>query len=53
MEKKAKNFDRIVGEWRSKVDGLQKELDQSQLECRTYSTELFKAKANYEEVQVN
>ena len=34
MEKKAKNFDRIVGEWRGKADGMQKELDRSQLECR-------------------
>jgi hypothetical protein len=27
MEKKAKQFDRIVGEWKTKVDGLSLELD--------------------------
>merc|ERR1719195_2123612 len=37
MEKKAKNF-----------DNLQAELDQSQVECRSYSTELFKVKTAYE-----
>ena len=42
MEKKAKNFDRIVGEWRGKIEGLQSQLDQSQAECRSFSTELFR-----------
>ena len=42
MEKKAKNFDRIVGEWRGKIEGLQAQLDQSQAECRSFSTELFR-----------
>ena len=30
MEKKAKNFDKIVAEWKSKIDSLQAELDQTQ-----------------------
>jgi len=49
MEKKAKNFDKIVMEWKGKIDSLQAELDQSQVECRSYSTELFKVKSNYDE----
>merc|ERR1719201_1333321 len=49
MEKKAKNFDKIVIEWKNKIDALQAELDQTQVECRSYSTELFKVKTVYEE----
>merc|ERR1711872_692694 len=49
--KKAKNFDKIVIEWKNKIDNLQAELDQTQVECRSYSTELFKVKTVYEESQ--
>jgi chromosome segregation ATPase len=49
IEKRAKNFDKIVIEWKSKIDGLQAELDQTQCECRSYSTELFKVKTTYDE----
>merc|ERR1712128_175626 len=52
MEKKAKNFDKIVVEWKQKIDSLQAELDQSQVECRSYSTELFKVKTAYEETML-
>ena len=34
MEKKAKQFDRIVAEWKQKVDGLTMDLDVSIKECR-------------------
>merc|ERR1712223_565424 len=51
MEKKAKNFDKVVVEWKHKIDSLQAELDQSQVECRSYSTDLFKVKTVYEESQ--
>merc|ERR1712158_277399 len=51
MEKKAKNFDKVVTEWKNKIDALQAELDQTQVECRSYSTELFKVKTVYEESQ--
>merc|ERR1711978_114195 len=51
MEKKAKNFDKLVIEWKHKIDALQGELDQSQVECRSYSTDLFKVKTIYEESQ--
>merc|ERR1711988_189860 len=49
MEKKARNFDKIVAEWKNKIEGLQSELDQTQVECRSYSTELFKVKTTYDE----
>merc|ERR1719210_239011 len=49
MEKKAKQFDKIVGEWKRKVDGLAMDLDNAQKECRNASSELFKIKAAYEE----
>lgn len=49
MEKKAKQFDRIVGEWKHKVDGLSMDLDGSQKETRNASSELFRIKNAYEE----
>nr|XP_053645280.1 myosin heavy chain, muscle-like [Cherax quadricarinatus] len=48
-EKRQKNFDRIVGEWKIKVDDLSAELDASQKECRNYATEQFRVNALYEE----
>merc|ERR1712179_301930 len=48
-EKKQKNFDKIVSEWKIKVDDLALEYDNSQKEVRNYSTELFRIKACYEE----
>merc|ERR1719187_2626613 len=49
MEKKAKQFDRIVGEWKVKVDGLTMDLDVAQNETRNISSDLFKVKSAYEE----
>merc|ERR1719394_1602399 len=49
MEKKAKQFDRIVGEWKGKVDGLGMDLDNAQKETRNVSSELFKIKNAYDE----
>merc|ERR1719145_188789 len=49
MEKKAKQFDRIVGEWKGKVDGLGMDLDTAQKETRNVSSELFKIKNAYDE----
>merc|ERR1739844_591104 len=42
-------FDRIVGEWKHKVDGLSLDLDNAQKETRNASSELFKVKSAYEE----
>merc|ERR1719507_2168556 len=49
MEKKAKQFDRIVGEWKQKVDSMGMDLDVAQKECRNASSELFRVKNAYEE----
>merc|ERR1719429_24735 len=49
MEKKAKQFDKIVVEWKRKVDGFAMDLDVAQKECRNTSSDLFKVKAAYEE----
>merc|ERR1711962_1876403 len=49
MEKKAKQFDRIVGEWKMKVEGLSMDLDVAQKETRSVSAELFRVKNAYDE----
>merc|ERR1712235_75137 len=49
MEKKARQFDKIVGEWKQKVDSLSMDLDVAQKECRNTSSELFRVKSAYEE----
>merc|ERR1719500_1326716 len=49
MEKKAKQFDRIVGEWKHKVDALGMDLDVAQKETRNISSDLFRVKNAYDE----
>merc|ERR1719376_265158 len=49
MERKAKQFDKVIGEWKGKVDRLSYDLDVSQKETRNASSELFKIKSSYEE----
>merc|ERR1712066_244532 len=49
MEKKAKQCDRIVGEWKGKCDGLSMDLDVAQKETRNVSSELFRVKNAYDE----
>merc|ERR1712212_802238 len=49
MERKAKQFDKVIGEWKHKVDSLSYDLDCSQKETRTASSDLFKVKNAYEE----
>merc|ERR1719450_137822 len=49
MEKRAKQFDKTVSEWKSKVDSLGRDLDNSQKDCRIASAELFKVKSAYDE----
>merc|ERR1711970_823645 len=48
-EKKQRNFEKIIAEWKLKIDDMTRDLDASQLEARNYSGELFKAKAQYDE----
>merc|ERR1711887_6726 len=49
MDRKAKQFDKVIGEWKGKVDRLSYDLDVSQKETRNASSELFKVKSAYEE----
>merc|ERR1711868_279901 len=48
-EKRAKNFDKVLGEWQSKAADLQAEINASQDEGRNYSSELFRLKAAQQE----
>ncbi|XP_014666990.1 PREDICTED: myosin heavy chain, muscle-like, partial [Priapulus caudatus] len=48
-EKRQRNFDKTIYEWKQKSDDLASELEASQRECRNLSTELFKSKASQEE----
>merc|ERR1719300_1020793 len=49
MDRKAKQFDKVIGEWKGKVDRLSYDLDVAQKETRNASSELFKVKSAYEE----
>merc|ERR1711970_687019 len=49
MDKKSKQYDRIVTEWKHKIDGLSMDLDISQKETRNVSSELFRVKNAYDE----
>jgi len=40
-EKRSNNFDKVINEWKAKVDDLGNELEASQRECRNYNSELF------------
>merc|ERR1712088_1104538 len=46
---KAQQLDRIVGEWKGKVDSLGMDLDNAQKETRNISSELFRVKNAYDE----
>merc|ERR1712025_843298 len=48
-EKRGKNFDKVVGEWKCKADDLMSELEACRSECRNYSSEMFRLKAAHEE----
>ena len=48
-ERRGKNFDKVVGEWKAKADDIAAEVDASQKECRNYNSELFRLKAAWDE----
>merc|ERR1712080_697227 len=48
-EKRGRNFDKVVGEWKAKADDLTAELEASQSECRNYNSEGFRIKAAWDE----
>ncbi|KAJ8251147.1 hypothetical protein GJAV_G00217820 [Gymnothorax javanicus] len=49
LDKKQRVFDKMIAEWSQKCEELQLELDNSQKECRSYMTEIYKLKTSYEE----
>jgi myosin heavy chain 6/7 len=49
-EKRGRNFDKVVGEWKSKADDVSAEVEASQKECRNFNSELFRLKAAHDEV---
>merc|ERR1712203_1292662 len=48
-EKRGRNFDKVVGEWKSKADDVSAEVEASQKECRNFNSELFRLKAAWDE----
>merc|ERR1712114_130140 len=48
-EKRAKNFDKVLGEWQSKAADVSAEVAASQDEGRNYTSELFRLKAATDE----
>merc|ERR1712128_62392 len=49
VEKRAMNYDKVVGEWQIKAADIAAEVEASYIECRNYSSELFRVKAAQEE----
>merc|ERR1719232_1647576 len=49
-EKRGRNFDKVVGEWKAKADDLNTELDACNSECRNFNAERFRLKAAHDEV---
>ena len=50
IEKRGRNFDKVVNEWRLKAEDLQGEIGGSQTECRNFSSEFFRVKSSNEEM---
>merc|ERR1712153_37212 len=48
-EKRGRNFDKVIGEWKAKSDDLNAEVEASYKETRNYSSELFRLKAAWDE----
>uniref|UniRef100_A0A087Y0C9 Myosin, heavy chain 7B, cardiac muscle, beta b n=1 Tax=Poecilia formosa TaxID=48698 RepID=A0A087Y0C9_POEFO len=49
LDKKQRNFDKVGPEWKLKAEDGQAELEASQKECLSLSTELLRLKSSYEE----
>merc|ERR1711963_482063 len=49
LEKRGRNFDKVIGEWKAKADDLAAEVDASHKEQCNYSSELFRLKAAWDE----
>jgi len=50
IEKRGRNFDKVVNEWRLKAEDIQNEITASQCECRNFSSEYFRIKSANEEI---
>merc|ERR1719340_544510 len=48
-EKRGRNFDKVVGEWKAKADDLMAEVDACNSECRNFNAERFRLKAALDE----
>ena len=48
-EKRGKNFDKVIGEWKAKTDDLVSEVEASHKECRNYNSELFRLNSAWNE----
>merc|ERR1712079_511688 len=48
-EKRGRNFDKVVGEWKAKADDLMAELDACSSECRNFNAERFRLKSAWDE----
>merc|ERR1712226_853187 len=48
-EKRGRNFDKVISEWKSKADDVSAEVDASQKECRNFNSELLRLRAAHEE----
>merc|ERR1711971_683705 len=48
-EKRGKNFDKVIGEWKAKSGDITAEVEASQKECRNYNSELYRLKAAWDE----
>uniref|UniRef100_A0A3Q2TYC2 Myosin-7 n=1 Tax=Fundulus heteroclitus TaxID=8078 RepID=A0A3Q2TYC2_FUNHE len=49
LDKKQRNFDKLLSDWKLKFEESQAALEASQKESRSLSTELFRLKSGYEE----
>ncbi|VDD93269.1 unnamed protein product, partial [Enterobius vermicularis] len=52
LDKKQKAFDKIIDEWKKKVDDLNNDLDMAQKDARTTATDLFKERAATENLNL-
>merc|ERR1712025_144198 len=48
-EKRGRNFDKVLGEWKAKADDIMAELEASRTESRNYNSEAFRLKSAHDE----
>uniref|UniRef100_A0A0K2T980 Myosin heavy chain 1 [Tribolium castaneum] n=1 Tax=Lepeophtheirus salmonis TaxID=72036 RepID=A0A0K2T980_LEPSM len=51
IEKRGRNFDKVINEWKCKAEDLSSEITASQSECRNFSSEYFRIKSSNDEIQ--